>query len=113
MKLNYIGLCAGLIALSTLQNVNAQTLSASNKIERIESSVHKVMSTFQVPGIAVAIIKDNEVVLSKGFGVLKYGSKAPVRGKLKLLILFQSFNYPMPMLRVSLQSSTCSHITVV
>ena len=84
MKLNYIGLCAGLIALSTLQNVNAQTLSASNsashinKIERIESSVHKVMSTFQVPGIAVAIIKDNEVVLSKGFGVLKHGSKEPV-----------------------------------
>ena len=78
MKLNYIGLGAGLIALSTLQNVNAQTLSASNKIERIESSVHKIMSTFQVPGIAVAIIKDNEVVLSKGFGVLKHGSKAPV-----------------------------------
>jgi CubicO group peptidase (beta-lactamase class C family) len=31
-----------------------------------------------VLGIAVAIIKDNEVVLSKGFGVLKQGSKEEV-----------------------------------
>ena len=36
------------------------------------------MAAFQVPGIAVAIIKDNEVVLSKGFGVLKHGSKEQV-----------------------------------
>lgn len=48
------------------------------KIKRIEQSIEQTMATFQVPGVAVAIIKDDEVVLSKGFGVLKHGSEQAV-----------------------------------
>ena len=44
----------------------ANTLEQKN--QNIEKSINKAMNTFQVPGVAVAIIKDNKVVMSKGFG---------------------------------------------
>jgi len=36
------------------------------------------MKTFDVPGIAVAIVKDGKVVLAKGYGVRKLGDPTPV-----------------------------------
>ncbi|MFT5812762.1 MAG: CubicO group peptidase (beta-lactamase class C family) [Psychroserpens sp.] len=78
MKIGYTIFIVGVLAISMLHSVSAQDLNLSNKIKRIEFSVNKTMAAFQVPGIALAIIKDNEVVLSKGFGVLKQGSEARV-----------------------------------
>jgi CubicO group peptidase (beta-lactamase class C family) len=78
MKLSYIVFYVSVFVFSTLHSVNAQNVNNSNKVERIELSINKAMAVFQVPGIAVAIIKDNEVVLSKGFGVLKHGSEEKV-----------------------------------
>ena len=40
--------------------------------------VARSMKTFDVPGIAVAIVKDGKVVLAKGYGVRKMGESAPV-----------------------------------
>lgn len=37
--------------------------------QQIDSLVEKSMSTFNVPGMAVAVIKDGEVIHSKGYGV--------------------------------------------
>src|SRR5205085_4676615 len=34
--------------------------------------------TFEVPGLAVAVVKDDAVVVSKGYGVRKLGEPAPV-----------------------------------
>ena len=39
----------------------------------IDRYVEKVMSTFQVPGVAITIVKDGKVVLAKGYGVKKLG----------------------------------------
>ena len=78
MKLSNIGFCLSILVLSTLYSVKAQNVTSIDKVERIKQSVNKAMAAFQVPGIAVAIIKDNDVVLSKGFGVLKYGSQEQV-----------------------------------
>lgn len=46
-------------------------LSAQNPLtdKQIDSLVQKSMETFNVPGIAVAVIKDGEVVHSEGYGV--------------------------------------------
>ncbi|HTY37736.1 MAG TPA: serine hydrolase, partial [Bacteroidota bacterium] len=38
----------------------------------------KVLKTFNVPGISVAIVKDGKVVLAKGYGVKKLGAPDPV-----------------------------------
>ncbi|TWX73672.1 serine hydrolase [Colwellia sp. C1TZA3] len=78
MKLSYSSFTLGVLVSATLYSVNAQAVNNVDKVERIELSINKAITIFQVPGIAVAIIKDNEVVLSKGFGVLKQGSKEKV-----------------------------------
>lgn len=49
----------------TCYGVFGQALTA----EQIDSLVQKTMETFEVPGMAVAVVKDGEVVVKKGYGV--------------------------------------------
>ena len=44
----------------------------------LDTYVATAMKTFDVPGIAVAIVKDGKVVLAKGYGVKKLGDPTPV-----------------------------------
>ena len=44
----------------------------------VDKVVERARKEFDVPGIAVAIVKDGEVVLAKGYGVRKVGEPAPV-----------------------------------
>ena len=57
---------------------SVQANSVADKNSRIERTIIQAMNTFQVPGVAVAIIKDNELVMSKGFGVIEQGKPAKV-----------------------------------
>lgn len=45
---------------------------------RIDETVARAMRAFDVPGIAVGIVKDGRVVYAKGYGVREFGQKAPV-----------------------------------
>jgi len=40
--------------------------------------VAQVMKAFEVPGVAITVVKDGQVVLAKGYGVRKLGEKTPV-----------------------------------
>lgn len=40
----------------------------------IDAYVQRVLHTFEVPGLALAIVKDGQVVLAKGYGVKQLGS---------------------------------------
>ncbi len=44
----------------------------------IDAAVDRIMKSFEVPGLALAIVKDGRVVLAKGYGVRKLGDPAPV-----------------------------------
>src|ERR1019366_8110466 len=44
----------------------------------VDKVVERARKEFEVPGIAVAIVKDGNVVLAKGYGVRKLGEAAPV-----------------------------------
>src|SRR5260370_1316221 len=44
----------------------------------VDTVAERARREFDVPGIAVAIVKDGNVVLSKGYGVRKLGDPAPV-----------------------------------
>ena len=46
--------------------------------EYVDQVVERARKEFDVPGIAVAIVKDGKVVLAKGYGVRKLGETAPV-----------------------------------
>jgi len=47
----------------------------------IERNIGKAMETFDVPGVAVAIVKDDKLVYAKGFGVTKRGTDDKVDAK--------------------------------
>ncbi len=53
---------------------HTQPLSSS----AIDSVAEKARSTFNVPGIAVAVIKDGKIIHSKGYGVRSLNSELPV-----------------------------------
>ncbi|MYN07117.1 serine hydrolase [Pseudoduganella aquatica] len=47
----------------------------------LDADVNRVLKTFDVPGIAIAIVKDGKVIAAKGYGVRKLGDPAPVTGR--------------------------------
>jgi hypothetical protein len=61
-----------ILALSSLAAAQVEPLAG------LDDYIAHAMTTFQVPGIAVAIVKDGKVVLAKGYGVRKIGEPAKV-----------------------------------
>ena len=53
-------------------------LAAQKSPPHFDGYVRRVMRTFTVPGLSVAIVKDGRVVLAKGYGVQRMGDPAPV-----------------------------------
>lgn len=61
--------------LLTSFSINAQITEP-----QLDELVEKTLKTFNVPGIAVAIIKDGKVVISKGYGVANIKTQQKVDG---------------------------------
>ncbi len=77
---------AVLIAFSTAGAAFAQDAApASTAVQapayNLQADVERVMKEFDVPGIAIAVVKDGKVVTTQGFGVRKRGEPAKVDGK--------------------------------
>ncbi len=53
-------------------------LAAQQPPPGFDTYVRRVMQTFTVPGMSVAIVKDGKVVLARGYGVRRLGNPAPV-----------------------------------
>lgn len=47
----------------------------------LDALVSRVMKTFGVPGLGLAVVKDGQVVVAKGYGVRKLGEPAAVDGR--------------------------------
>jgi CubicO group peptidase (beta-lactamase class C family) len=62
------------LLLATYFSLNAQTIAPAE----IDNLVNKTLKTFNVPGIAVAIVKDNKVIFAKGYGVSSVTTNQPV-----------------------------------
>ena len=67
-----------LVTLILAVVIPAQANSIAEKNANLEQAISQAMHAFQVPGVAVAIVKDNKVVMSKGFGVIEHGKSAKV-----------------------------------
>lgn len=59
----------------------AGSAAAAASAYDLAADVKRAMATFDVPGIAIAIVKDGKVIAADGFGVRKLGDPAPVDGK--------------------------------
>lgn len=44
----------------------------------LDTYISKVLQTFEVPGVSVAIVKDGKVLLAKGYGIKKLGEQSPI-----------------------------------
>jgi CubicO group peptidase (beta-lactamase class C family) len=64
--------------LSVLSVFSAQ---AQQPPPDFDNYVKRVMETFTVPGLSVAIVKDGKIVLAKGYGVRRMGDPTPVDGR--------------------------------
>ncbi|MDP4222374.1 MAG: serine hydrolase [Bacteroidota bacterium] len=62
------------LLLAGFISIVAQTISSGE----IDSLVEKTMKTFDVPGIAVAVVKDDKVIHSRGYGVRSLNTKLKV-----------------------------------
>lgn len=47
-------------------------------VNEVETTVDTIFSSLKIPGMAVAVVKDNEIMWSKGFGVADIETKRPV-----------------------------------
>src|SRR5260370_864968 len=65
-----------LVAVTLSAAVAAQPRTAAPP--DLDQWVARAMSTFNVPGIGVAILKDDTVVVAKGYGVRRLGEPTPV-----------------------------------
>jgi CubicO group peptidase (beta-lactamase class C family) len=71
MSLRWVSLMLFLVSTTSLWAQNGPPAD-------LDRYIAKVMKTFDVPGLSVAIVKDGKVVLAKGYGVKKLGEAAEV-----------------------------------
>jgi len=84
--LNASAMALALVALGAAVPVLAAPATAATKAApvpayNLDADVNLALKTFDVPGIAIAIVKDGKVVATRGYGVRKLGEPAPVDGK--------------------------------
>ena len=67
-------LCALLLLASSVYAQQAGT----GALAGLDEHVSRVIRTFEVPGVALAIVKDGQVIVARGYGVRKLGEPALV-----------------------------------
>jgi CubicO group peptidase (beta-lactamase class C family) len=66
------------LAAAWLAPAPASARSKPAPLAGLDAHVARAMREFGVPGMAVAVVKDGQVVLAKGYGVRRAGEPAPV-----------------------------------
>jgi CubicO group peptidase (beta-lactamase class C family) len=56
------------------------------RLEQVAAFVEQMRQAYDVPGVAVGIVQDGEVVMSRGFGVRELGKPEPVDGDTRFMI---------------------------
>jgi len=69
---------SGLAAAALISAFAANATAQQSPPPNIDEFVAGVMAEYEVPGIGLAIVKDGEVVLAKGYGVRQLGDSTPV-----------------------------------
>lgn len=68
-----------LVVLDLALNLRGQSAASPNSPPPdLDTYVASSMKTFEVPGMAVAIVKDGKILVAKGYGVRKIGDPTPV-----------------------------------
>ncbi|KAA9345961.1 serine hydrolase [Adhaeribacter soli] len=74
-KISFTRISAVFLLFVGSSTLNVQAQMSAKKIDQL---VENTMKTFDVPGIAVAVVKDGKVIHSKGYGVRSLNTKQKV-----------------------------------
>lgn len=67
------------LTLPVLLLISAQLIAAQDApLQSLDDYIAKARADWGVPGLAIAIVKDDKIVFAKGYGVRKLGDSAPV-----------------------------------
>jgi CubicO group peptidase (beta-lactamase class C family) len=69
---------AGVGLLLCCLTFGARAEPRSFSVEETDAYVRRAIKTFNVPGFAVAVVKDGKVLLARGYGVRRLGRPAPI-----------------------------------
>lgn len=69
-------LLSGSDAVAT--SVNQTSVAATLDLKKIDQIVASAMAEFQVPGLAIAVVSQDKLLLAKGYGVRDIGNNQPV-----------------------------------
>ncbi len=58
---------------------NAQEAAVPTELQQLDATVERVRQQFDVPGVAIAVVKDGKVVLERGWGIRELGKPEPVQ----------------------------------
>lgn len=83
MRFSFLGLLGGLLAAGLPAAAPAQTppapaAGARFVADSLDQYIQRGMRQWQIPGLAVVVVKDGQVVISKGYGVRAVGRPEPV-----------------------------------
>lgn len=70
-------LLGGLLSLPTLAQTG-EPVTAPLDLAAVDAVVARTLKAFDVPGIAVAVVKNGQVVMAKGYGVRSLKTNAPM-----------------------------------
>jgi CubicO group peptidase (beta-lactamase class C family) len=59
-------------------SIAQKTSSTDKKVQEFEAYILKAQNDWEVPGLAVTVVKDGKVLLAKGYGVRELGNPDPV-----------------------------------
>jgi CubicO group peptidase (beta-lactamase class C family) len=76
MRNRPIGVFSVLCMLVATSPLTAQALS-DQAVQRLEAAISQMMRDQKIPGFAIGIVKDNRLVYSRGFGVMRVGDPNP------------------------------------
>lgn len=60
------------------------TIQAQIEAKQLDELIQKTLTTFDVPGISVGILKDNQIIYSRGFGVRSLNTQKPMNAETKV-----------------------------
>src|ERR1700678_2557866 len=69
---------SGLVLLAWGLGAASSVWAQSKPPADMDEYAARVLKTFDVPGLSVAIVKDGKMVFAKGYGVRKLGEPTPV-----------------------------------
>lgn len=72
MKKNILSLLLAVISTSLVAQ------SYTKQVKEFDAYIQKGMKDWEIPGMAVVVVKDNKVLLKKGYGVKELGKSDPV-----------------------------------